>query len=83
MYNIYTEHVDFHTTIAFCLAIFVICKPIRLSEFARSGAADHSGVKNLSGLTIEAQVDSPGRALTVGGWPTTAEKSIGVGRGPK
>ena len=27
----------------------------------------HSGVKNLSGLAIKAQVDSPGTALTVGG----------------
>ena len=45
----------------------------------------HSGVKNLSGLAIKAQVDSPGTALTVGGWLTTAEKSIGVyiERGPK
>lgn len=83
MYNIYTEHVDFHTTIAFCLALFVICKPIRLSDFAWSEAVGHCGVKNLSGLTIKAQVDSSGRALTVGGWPTTAEKSIGVGREPK
>ena len=33
--------------------------------------------KNLSGLTIKAQVDSPGTALTVGGWPTTAEKALG------
>ena len=53
------------------------------SEFAWSGVAGHSGVKNLSGLAIKAQIDSPGTALTVGGWPTTAEKSIGVGRGPK
>ena len=44
----------------------------------------HSGVENLSGLAIKAQVDSPGTALTVGGWLTTAEKKHwGIEGGPK
>ena len=47
-----------------------------------SGATGHSGVKNMSGLGIKTQADSPGTALTVGGWPTNADKSSGVGRGP-
>ena len=51
-----------------------------VSEFAWSGAADHCGVNNLSRLAIKAPIDSPGTALTVSGWPTAAEKSIGVAR---
>ena len=50
------------------------------SDLAWSGAVGHCGVNNLSGLAIKAQVDSPGTALTVGGWPTAAEKSIGVAK---
>jgi len=33
------------------------------------------------GFRLEAQADSPGTALIMGGWPTATDKSSGVERG--
>ena len=69
-----STYVDYcHTAITFLLAIFNLL-------FVNQDMNEFVNMLPL-GFRLEAQADSPGTALKMGGWPTTTDKSSGVERG--